>query len=566
MQQRPRRLAPEVGTSVIEVIVALFVVALVMTGAGTFFFNSLKNSGLQSQRSTAVALTNQALEKVQAVKPDQLLIGRSQDVVRALQNPLVADADVQAVTTQDVVTSTIPETLNYQPPPVAAAEVVKTDRLQTVDGTSYRLRIFVNVCYQAGTIGTTCTRTSSAGSSPIFRATVLTTWTPAGGVTCPGGCRFSASQLVDFQGDPKFNLNISLPTITGVTPGAVAANQTRALTVTGTNFVAGATVIIQGGGGSFGSVVTNTGTSITVPWTAGSTPGSYTLSVVNPDGGRADYTVTVTPNPTITSLMPSSIQNGAGNTGVIIAGTGFQAGVVVSMTGGSGAGSYINGSAISASFAADGSIIGPAAVTVTNPDGGSATATLTILASTPTITGGMQTGAVTYAGQPTQVTLTGTGFMTGATVTVPAGSGTVNSTTFTGATTATISFTPTVNGQVTFTLTNPDGGSASRPVSVSTLAPRPLPTLSTISPARPTKGSLVNFIVTGTGFDPAAVITVSWTGDGLTTPGQALYRSPTEVGFTGTTNSGNNKSAIITVTVTNPGQTAVSQVFTVTTN
>jgi len=153
----------------------------------------------------------------------------------------------------------------------------------------------------------------------------------------------------------------------------------------------------------------------------------------------------------------------------------------------------------------------------------------------------------------------------GATVTVPAGSGTVNSTTLTGATTATISFTPRMSGQVTFTLTNPDGGSASRPVSVSTLASRPLPTLSTISPVSPTKGRSVNFIVTGTDFDPAAVFTVSWTGDGLVTLGPALYRSPTEVGFTGVTNGGNNKSANITVTVTNPGQTAVSKVFTVTT-
>ena len=66
------------GVSLAEVLVALFVISIVMTGAAAFFIQSLKVSGTQQQRQNSVVVANQAIEAVRAVKADRLLMGRSQ--------------------------------------------------------------------------------------------------------------------------------------------------------------------------------------------------------------------------------------------------------------------------------------------------------------------------------------------------------------------------------------------------------------------------------------------------------------------------------------------------------
>jgi prepilin-type N-terminal cleavage/methylation domain-containing protein len=530
------------GVSLLEVIVALTIIGMVMVSAAAFFINGLHNGNLQTQRQASVTLANQAVEAVQAVAPDKLLAGRTQTAV----NALLATSGASALTVEDVVSTSaaIPETLNFDPGATTpGSETVKLTQTQTVDNVVYTVRNFIDVCWLDVAAGT-CTRTKPSGAIAVYRATSWVTWTPGGGATCPGGCSFAASTLIDKQGDPRFNSNISSPIISAVSPTPVAVGSTKALTVTGVSFKAGAIATIGAGGGSLGAVTNNTGTSLNVTLTAGPTPGSYVFSIVNPDGGRANYSLTVSAGPTITSISPGSIANSAG-TPVTITGTGFQNGAVITMTSGTvSSTSFVSSTSMTATLSPSGST-GTRVVTVTNPDGGVATSPVTVSASQPNITSGAQ-GSTAAVNAATTITLTGTNFDPAATVT--ASTGAVGSYTTRTSTSFVFAFTPSAaNASTTFTLTNPDGGAGSRAITVATLPP---PTItsgsqSTTSPVN----TAISITLLGSNFSTTGTVTASAGGD----MGSYSTRTPSQFTFTFTPRSAN---PVITFTLYAAGGSA----------
>ena len=136
---------------------------------------------------------------------------------------------------------------------------------------------------------------------------------------------------------------------------------------------------------------------------------------------------------------------------------------------------------------------------MTNPDGGAATraSAFTYLAP-PTITGSSPVTGPTAGG--TDVVITGTGFQTGAVVRFGATAGTVQQLT----TTAITARTPAGSaGLVAISVTNPDGGAATRASAFTYLAP---PTITGSSPVSgPTAGG-TDVVITGTGFQTGAVV------------------------------------------------------------
>ncbi len=117
------------------------------------------------------------------------------------------------------------------------------------------------------------------------------------------------------------------PTVTSVSPNSGTTAGGTAVTITGTNFAAGATVMFGSTAASNAAVVS--GTQITATTPAGGA-GAVMVTVSNPggqSGGLASAFTYVAP-PTVTSVSPS---NGpaAGGTGVTITGTNFAAGATV---------------------------------------------------------------------------------------------------------------------------------------------------------------------------------------------------------------------------------------------
>ena len=149
-------------------------------------------------------------------------------------------------------------------------------------------------------------------------------------------------------------------------------------------------------------------------------------------------------------------------------------------------------------------------MTVTNTTGGSNTlANGLLVGAAPTLTATSASPASVIAGATAAtVTLTGTGFVKGATITSSSPLLTIGAVTFVNATKMTFTAAgPAINGTVnvglTLTLTNPDGGVATTGFSIN-----PQPTV-TGTYYVPTFSTNYEVSVTGTGFEPGMTATSS---------------------------------------------------------
>ncbi len=124
------------------------------------------------------------------------------------------------------------------------------------------------------------------------------------------------------------------PTITSITPNTGTAAGGTSVTITGTGFLAGATVSLGGTAATNVNVVSSTSITATTPAHAA---GAVSVVVTNTDTqtGTLNNGYTYTPSnpaPTVTSITPNT-GTAAGGTSVTITGTGFLAGATVSLGG-----------------------------------------------------------------------------------------------------------------------------------------------------------------------------------------------------------------------------------------
>ncbi len=237
------------------------------------------------------------------------------------------------------------------------------------------------------------------------------------------------------------------PTVSGVSPNGGSAAGGTAVTIAGTNFAAGATVTVGGTAATNVAVVNST--TITAVTPAGSA-GAVTVTVtVGGQSGSLPGGFTYAATPTVSSVSPNS-GGTAGGTAVTITGTNFAAGATVTFGG---------------TPAASVAVVNSTTITAVTPAGSAGVATVTVTvggqsgslpggftyAATPTVSGVSPNSGSAAGG--TAVTITGTNFAAGATVTFGATAATnvavVNSATITAA-------TPTGSaGGVTVTVTNP---------------------------------------------------------------------------------------------------------------
>jgi hypothetical protein len=243
------------------------------------------------------------------------------------------------------------------------------------------------------------------------------------------------------------------PTVTGITPSTGPTSGGTGVTITGTGFQSGATVSL--GGTPATNVIVGSSTSITAT-TAAHAAGAVSVVVTNSDSQSDSLPNGYSygnPTLTVTAITPNS-GPASGGTAVTITGTGFQPGATVSL-GGTPATNVLvgNGTSITATTAAHAA--GAVSVVVTNPDSqsGSLANGYSYGNSLPTVT------AVAPASGPvnggTGVTITGTGFSAGATVTFGGTAATSVTVTSSGTITAT---TPAhAAGTVDVVVTNSDG-------------------------------------------------------------------------------------------------------------
>jgi hypothetical protein len=125
------------------------------------------------------------------------------------------------------------------------------------------------------------------------------------------------------------------PTVTSISPNSGTINGGTAVTITGTGFLAGATVSLGGTAATGVTVVNSTSITATTPAHAA---GTVNVVVTNSDTQSGTltqgftYTTVSNPPPTLTGVSPAS-GTAAGGTSVTITGTGFLAGQTVSLGG-----------------------------------------------------------------------------------------------------------------------------------------------------------------------------------------------------------------------------------------
>ena len=336
-------------------------------------------------------------------------------------------------------------------------------------------------------------------------------------------------------------LSAPTPTVAGISPASAARGATGTYTVTGTNFVAGAEVAVQGGTAGTTTVyatgetvlsATQVRCTLAIPTNA--YPGPYTVFVRNPGGGwiskAGAFTVTP-PTPTVTGISPASAARGATGT-CTVTGTNFVAGAEVAVKGGTGGTTtvYATGETVLSATQVRCTLAiptnaypGPYTVFVRNPGGGwiSKAGAFTVTPPTPTVTGISPASAA--RGATGTCTVTGTNFVAGAEVAVKGGTGGTTTVYATGETVlsatqvrCTLAIpTNAYPGPYTVFVRNPGGGWISK-AGAFTVTP-PTPTVTGISPASAARGATGTCTVTGTNFVAGAEVAVKGGTGGTTT-------------------------------------------------
>ena len=207
--------------------------------------------------------------------------------------------------------------------------------------------------------------------------------------------------------------------------GTLTRNLAGTLTVTGTGFVAGATVLFAGQ--ALATTFTNQNTlTATVPAALLPTHGVYTVAVRNPQfggqgGGTSSPEVGVTvqnPTPTLSTIAPTSVTRG-NNASITLTGSNFYDGAVAYLSGASSstfATVFVNSGSLSLSIPASSlPVAGTYSIAVKNSDptpGFSGTKTLTVNNPAPVLTALSVNESEAFANDVT-ITVTGSGFESG---------------------------------------------------------------------------------------------------------------------------------------------------------
>ena len=207
------------------------------------------------------------------------------------------------------------------------------------------------------------------------------------------------------------------PSITTVSPNSGLSTGGTAVTITGTDFVSGATVTFGGTSASV-TFVNSTQLDVTTP---AHVVGAVDVVVTNPDAqfdtSVNGYTYDSAPAPSVTGVSPTSGST-AGGTSVTITGANFAAGATVKFDTLAATGvTFVDSTTITATTPAH--ALGAVSVTVTNADTQSGTRASAYTYATPpapTVSTISPSTGSTAGG--TSVTITGANFAAGATVTI----------------------------------------------------------------------------------------------------------------------------------------------------
>jgi hypothetical protein len=237
------------------------------------------------------------------------------------------------------------------------------------------------------------------------------------------------------SGQAMLKQSIVKPTVGAISPSTGPTSGGTAITITGTGFVTGASVLIGQGNGTAGAIPATdvqvlSSTQITATTGGGARPGAWNLFVANSGATSAtNANAKFTYFPTVTAVSPTSGPTGGG-TQITITGSGFVSGASVWIGQGNGTAGAIRATNVQ--------VVSPTKITATT-GGGALAGTWNVFVVSLGVTSPINpnatfdyfslnvTGVAPASGPAsggTAVTITGTGFAAGATVLIGQGNGT----------------------------------------------------------------------------------------------------------------------------------------------
>jgi hypothetical protein len=336
-----------------------------------------------------------------------------------------------------------------------------------------------------------------------------------------------------------------------ITSAATLNGTLSASLINGFSPVAGNSFTILNSGGRTGTFAATNLPALPCggTWQVSYTTTSAVLSVVNPA-------------PTISSLSPPSAGAGGPAFTLTVNGSGFVCGSTVKFNGNARTTTFVSPTQVTAAIPASDIVnTGSYNVTVTNaaPGGGTSNAAVfTVNNSIPTITS-ISPSSATAGGPAFSLTVNGTNFVSGSTVSF---NGNARTTAFVSATQLTAAILAgdiATAGTYDVIVTNPSPGGGTSNAATFTVN-NPVPTITTISPSSATAGGpAFTLTVNGTNFVSSS--TVSFNGNARTTTFVSATRVTAAIPATDIATAGTYN-----VTVTNPspgGGTSNAATFTV---
>ncbi len=270
-------------------------------------------------------------------------------------------------------------------------------------------------------------------------------------VTTPGGTSATSN-------NDKYTYDAA-PTVTAVNPPTGPTGGGNTVTITGTNFLNGATVAF--GANAATNVTVNSATQITAHAPAGS-PGTADVKVTTPGGTSATSNndkYTYDAAPTVTAVSPPTGPTGGGNT-VTITGTNFLNGATVAFGANAATNVTVNSATQITAHAPAGSP-GTVDVKVTTPGGTSATSnndkytyTTPVMPATPPSVSGINPSSGPQTGG-TQITVSGSNLDNASMVSFGSSAGSIVS----DSASQIVVKSPAGSGTVDVTVTTPGGSS-----------------------------------------------------------------------------------------------------------
>ena len=439
------------------------------------------------------------------------------------------------VTNPDGQISTLTGGFTYQPPPPPSVTTVASNVGFTLGGTNITITgtDFLNgVTVTLG--GVACSGTTVVNATSI----TCTTGARAAGVvdlvvTNPDGQISTLTGGFTYQPPPP-------PSVTTVASNVGFTLGGTNITITGTDFLNGATVTLGGVACSGTTVVSATSITCT---TGARAAGVVDLVVTNPDGQistlTGGFTYQPPPPPSVTTVA-SNVGFTLGGTNITITGTDFLNGATVTLGGVACSGTtVVNATSITCTTGARAA--GVVDLVVTNPDGQISTLTGGFTYQPPpppSVTTVASNVGSTLGG--TNITITGTDFLNGATVTL--GGVACSGTTVVNATTITCTTGARAAGVVDLVVTNPDG-QISTLTGGFTYQPPPPPTATIVAPITGDIAGGTPITITGTDFLNGATVTLG----GVACSGTTVVNATTITCTTGARATG-----VVDLVVTNP--------------